>query len=111
MEIKNWLLEVAKFLTSLTTRGIIILLFSIIIGAAAYRLRELESEIRQQDVDYNNNISRYNRVIDTLEAQVKDCNKKRIDDVQESNKYWREKVDKLEGEVSDSYKEIRKNRR
>lgn len=111
MELKNWFLEVAKFLTSLTTRGIIILLFSIIIGAAAYRLRELESEIRQQDVDYNTNISRYNRIIDTLEAQVKDCNKKRIDDSQESNKYWREKVDRLEKEVSSSYKEIRQNRR
>lgn len=111
MEIKNWILEVAKFLTSLTTRGIIILLFSIIIGASAYRLRELESEIKQQDIDHNNNTIRYNRIIDTLEAQVKDCNKKRIDDSQESNKYWREKVDKLEKEVSDSYKEIRQNRR
>jgi len=111
MEIKNWLLDVARFLTSLSSRGIIILLFSIIIGASAYRIGELESEIKQQDVDSNTRDSRYNLIIDNLEAQVKDCNTKRMDDSQESNKYWREKVDKLEKEVSDSYKEIKQNRR
>ena len=111
MELKNWFLEVARFLTSLTTRGIIILLFSIIIGAAAYRLRELETEIKQQNVDCNNIINRYNGIIDALEAQVEDCNNKRIDDSQESNKYWREKVGKLENEVSAHYKEIRQKRR
>ncbi len=111
MELKNWFLEVAKFLTSLTSRGIIILLFSIIIGASAYRIRELEAEIKQQDVDNNSDILRYHRIVDALEAQVKDCNTKRMEDSQESNKYWREKVDKLENEVSASYQEIKQNRK
>jgi len=111
MELKNWILEVARFLTSLSSRGIIILLFSIIIGASAYRIRELEAEIKQQDVDCNNIVDRHNRIVDTLEAQIKDCNTKRIEDSQESNKYWREKVDKLEGEVSASYKEIKSKNR
>lgn len=109
MDLKSWILDFARFLTSLSSRGIIILLFSIIMLLTAYRIRELQEEIKQQDVDYNNTSGRYNRIIDTLEAQIKDCNKKRMDDSQESNKYWREKVDKLEEEVSNSYREIKKN--
>lgn len=106
MDIKSWV-DAGKFVTSLTSRGIIILLCCIIIGTAAYRINKLEEEIKQKDVDNNDDIGRLSNIILNLEKRVEDCNQGRIQDSQEGNKYWRDRVDKLEEEASKNYREIR----
>lgn len=106
MGIKEWV-DAGKFVTSLTSRGIIILLCCIILGFAAYDKYQLEEKIKQNDLEYNSDIGRLNNIVSNLEKRIEDCNQGRIQDSQEGNKYWRDRVDKLEEEASKNYREIR----
>lgn len=101
------IIELGKFLASLSTRGIIILLLSIIIGASGYRIRTLEEEIKIKDVRDVDNNTRHSNIVGNLERQIEACNQERLREANESQKYWREKFDKMEEKSLQTFKKVK----
>lgn len=100
-------LDVGKFLSSLTSRGIIIILASIIIGASIYRITQLQNEILKKDAYINDLSDRYNNNISYLEKQIESCNDERLREANENQKYFRDRYDKIEERSLQTYKRVK----
>lgn len=100
-------LDVGKFLTALTSRGIIILLLSIIIGTCAYRIIQMQNEINKKDAYIDSLGRRYSDNISYLEKQVEECNKERLREANENQKYFRDRYDKIEERSLQTYKTVK----
>lgn len=100
-------LEFLKTLVTLTNRQIIILLFSIVViglGTVIWKQNEI---IKSKDETITNNDARYNNNINTLQNKINEQEKEKFKIIDEAQKYFRERFEKLEEESRKNYREVR----
>ncbi len=102
------ILEGARFIVELSSRKVALLLLALLLGTAGWIIYELREENKSLHVTIIRNNSRDSTNTAYLQKQISECNSSRINDAEESSKYWREKVDELQAEVRRNYETIKK---
>lgn len=100
-------LNFIKWLTAQTKDKILFVILSIVIAGLCYENHRLNGENAGL---HNNNIID-NRRTDSIRAadekRIQDCNDKRQEDLVKANKYWEQRVEKLEDRLYGNHKSIK----
>jgi len=100
-------LEFLKTLVTLTNRQIIILLFSIVVAGLGVVIWKQNEIIKSKDEAITNNDVRYNNNIDALQNKINEQEKEKFKIIDDAQKYFRERFEKLEEESRRNYREVR----
>jgi hypothetical protein len=103
----NSLMEYLKFFILLTTKQIITALVVIVIGSQAFINYKLSNKVDKLDGIIINNDNRYNTNINILHNKIAEQEREKFRITEEAQKYFRERVEKLEEESRENYREVK----
>jgi len=101
------ILDYLRLLITLTNRQIIIVLLSVVVGGQAIIIYALNKKIENLDGIIISNTNGYNNNINTLQNKINEKEKEKFRIIQESQEYFRERVEKLESESRRNFREVK----
>jgi len=103
----NTAVETGSFFANLTVKKWLSISLAIILALGGIIIYDQREELNKKDAAINALTARYNNIIDNLSKEIDTCNKKRVEDANTNNSYWRDRVEQLEERAYQGYKKVK----
>lgn len=103
--------DVWKWIVSLESKKIVIFLFSLVITLLLLENYNLRNDVTRLSDRGDARDVRSDSLKAILEKRVQDCEEEKFRIVEESNKYWAQKVAELEDRLYQDYRTVKKLKR
>lgn len=100
--------KIARWFVNLDAKKAVLFLLSLIVFFLLVENYNDQQEYNRLDSAYTSNMRRFDSIRATLEKRLEDCHDKRYEDLETSSKYWSEKYDKLEKQLYEDYKTVKR---
>lgn len=110
--------KVTQWLTTLDSKKLVIFLLSAIVTIILYDqylLREDNKHLKQENGRLNSVITtgrdRSDSLVSVANRRVQECTEARMQDIQNTTKYWQQRFENLEQRLHEEYRTVKKSKR
>lgn len=103
--------KVSQWFVRLKKDKALLAVMSVFIGLIVFENYRLREDNQRLTDNHSNREHRTDSILDIANKRLQECNDKRQSDLEEANKYWSDKVEKLEDRLYEDFKTIKQIRR